>query len=138
MNRTAEAYLNLSKDDIAAARRLLPDHSRHAAFWVQQAAEKLVRAVIEAEGAGPVERGHEHQIAILAEYLGSGHDFYYDFQRLDRTSSFATQTRYPSATGRVTDPPEVRVLEDLTREIESLHDDVREHCQDLSHGSKGP
>lgn len=137
MSEVVESYLTLSKENITVARKLLYEHPRHAAFCVQQAAETLVRAVIEAEQRGPVQRGHEHQIAMLTDYLGSDHNFYYDFQKLDQTSPFATRMRYPSAGGKIASAPRHKDIEGMIEEIEIIYDDVRDHCYDVL-SSSGP
>lgn len=127
--RRVESLLTLARGDARAAHRLLPDFPRHAAFHVEQAAEKLVLAVIEAEDRGPVERAHQHQINRLVGYLPMDHVLYADLQALDRTTPYATQLRYPSPGGALTHPPEASDLIDLLNDLDGLLDDVADHCR---------
>lgn len=135
--RLSQALLHVAADDARAARRLLPIQPRQAAFFTQQAAEKQVLALIHAEGRGPVARSHQHQIAVLVDYLPTDHPLYADLQGLDRTTQFATRLRYPSASGHLPDPPDAGYLGQLLDEIDALHDEVRERCHDIARGRPG-
>jgi HEPN domain-containing protein len=117
--RTA-AFLELVQRDISAARKLLPDMPGHAAFQVQQAAEKLLRAVLEHEQtiASPT-----HSLRQLAQLLPKDHRWRDAFDELDRISSAATRYRYPTSAGNLIDADEgltstdLALVDKLSREV---------------------
>jgi hypothetical protein len=67
-------------------------------FHLQQSVEKLVRALIEAEGgvAGPT-----HNIGALADLLATSHPLRDSLKPLHELSVAATRYRYPTSGGNV-------------------------------------
>lgn len=94
--RRLAALVTAAVRDIGAAHRLLPDMPDQAIFHVQQAAEKLTRAVCEREG---IAVGRTHSIGQAAAMLPDGHVFKEDLLGLDNLSAAATAWRYPSPGG---------------------------------------
>jgi HEPN domain-containing protein len=79
-----------------AAGMLLETLPRQSAFFQQQAAEKLVRAVLEVEG---IPAGPTHNLRTLTDLLGEGHTMRSNFHAVEELSSAATRFRYPGGYG---------------------------------------
>jgi HEPN domain-containing protein len=101
--RVIAAYIDDADLELDAAKRLIADPSnRFAAFHLQQAAEKLVKAV----------RLHrrlhvtaDHSIARLVEQLPHDDPWRTKLAILEPLTSYATAFRYPSPTGKRKDGP---------------------------------
>lgn len=104
--RRVAAFLVLADKEMASARHLLSVSAEHAAYFVQQSVEKLLRAVLENE-AKPA--GSTHNIRLLAEILSRQHPLHDVFIAFDSLSSASTRYRYPTEFGdvRTISAPEV-------------------------------
>ena len=71
MSTMTESYLHLADHEAKAAGLLLENHPRHAAFWIQQAAEKLLKAVLTVEDIRF--ELYDIRIGSLAATLPEGH-----------------------------------------------------------------
>lgn len=111
-------YLAAVADDLDAARRLAaPPANRLAAYHLQQAAEKLVKAVLVQRKVHP---GLEHRIDVLVGMLAADDPWQPLLDPLDRFTPYATTYRYPSPTGRLKAGPNAdNVLEEVA-DIETL------------------
>ena len=108
--RVVAAYLDDVDLELDAARRLIADPpNRFAAFHLQQAAEKLVKAVRLSRG---LRATADHNIELLVDELPPDDPWRTDLSALEPLSSFATTYRYPSPTGkRKSGPSNTEVLE---------------------------
>lgn len=107
-------YLKAVVEDLDAAERLTsPPASRLADFHVQQAAEKLAKAVLTARG---VHATREHRLQFLAESLPEGEPWRARLGSMAHVDRFATAFRYPGTSGRlpVGRPPD-ETLADVAR-----------------------
>jgi HEPN domain-containing protein len=116
-----DAFLTLSLKDVTVARKLLPDFAEHAAFNMQQAVEKMIRAVLEHE---QIVAGNSHNIRQLAELLPNDHLWREKFDAMDHLSSSATRFRYPTSTGNILQSDDGITSHDLA-DIETMLRDVR-------------
>ncbi len=112
------AYLVGVREELDAIARLMePPANRLAAYHLQQAAEKLAKAV-------RLHRGHpatlEHRVSLLLDVLAPDDPWRARLDPLDRFSQFATAYRYPSPTGRLRPGPEAATLEAGRAEVASL------------------
>lgn len=124
MNKKAESLLSLAEKDLAHAADNMRKHPRHAAFSVQQAAEKLIKSVLETEGV--VYPSLSHQLDELVARVPSSNPFKGDLIPLTRLTSAATKYRYPTARGDVPDdPPMSEIQEDMTA-VQALLPEVRD------------
>ena len=95
-------FLQIAGEEAKAAKNLLSDAlSRQAVYFVQQSAEKLLRAVLEREG---IPAGPTHSIAKLVELLSEAHPLRDKFLAFDELSVASTRYRYPGQTGFVASP----------------------------------
>jgi HEPN domain-containing protein len=101
--RVIVAYLDDVDLDLDAAKRLIADPpNRLAAFHLQQAAEKLVKAVRLGRGLRVTA---DHNIALLLEELPRDDVWRTKLTMLEPLSSYATSYRYPSPRGKRKDGP---------------------------------
>ena len=121
--RRLSSLVTAAERDIGAAHRLLPDMPDQAIFHVQQAAEKLTRAVCEREGL-PV--GRTHNIGQAAAMLPDGHVFKEDLLGLDNLSAAATAWRYPSPGGWFPAIPDPDDVTPALADIELLLPEIRD------------
>jgi HEPN domain-containing protein len=101
-------WLAVAEIDLKAARNCLhgPEPTpQAAAYHCQQAAEKLIKAALVAEGVHPP---RSHDIGGLAELLPAGHPLRPAFARLERLTVYAIAYRYPPA-DMLANPPEPAV-----------------------------
>lgn len=126
MSPVVDGYFRVLREDLEAARRLTEGVPRASAFHLQQAAEKLVKALLAAEG---IHVGTAHDIGELVGRLPDGHDWKADLAELDYLSRFATAYRYPSPSGRIAPPPERPMLDRYIELIETLADEAEDWCR---------
>ncbi|MBX3246583.1 MAG: HEPN domain-containing protein [Myxococcales bacterium] len=97
------ALLEDAEDDLRMAEFGAKTQNRHAAFHLQQAAEKLVRAVRLTVG---LDSTKQHDIGRLLEGDGAfpplppDHPLCAELKSLDVLTQYATTYRYPTPTGK--------------------------------------
>lgn len=96
--RRVAAFMKIGAEELQAAGRLLADFPDQSMFFLQQSAEKFLRAVIEAEGKTA---SITHNIRVLADILGEDHPLFPTFVDLQDLSSAATRYRYPTSSGNI-------------------------------------
>lgn len=87
------AWVAKAEEDMAVARRVLPDLVGPASFHVQQAVEKLLKAVIVHKGERPP---YIHALLPLRDRIGTSLEWSPGEDWLDRVSPWAADPRYPS------------------------------------------
>jgi len=116
VEKRVRAYLDLAGQDAEAAELLLAGGNRYAAYHVQQAVEKIVKAPLLARG---IEAGIEHRLEELCKRFADGDAWPGRLAALVSYSAYATAFRYPTPGGRIpADPP----AEALRRDIAALRD----------------
>jgi hypothetical protein len=88
-------FIALAEDELAAARLLAAGQRRQAAFSLQQAAEKLARAIL----AAGIPFGTSHNLGQMAAALPAEHPWRAKIFVLDRHSPAAARFRYPTPGG---------------------------------------
>lgn len=101
--RRISAFLALAVEDVEAARTLAATGNRYAAYHCQQAAEKLMKAVLLHRG---IESGTEHRLDVLVDKLPDTDPWKPSLRPLDAYSPYATTYRYPTPGGRVSAVPD--------------------------------
>jgi HEPN domain-containing protein len=115
------AFQALAREDLEAARLLKIGVPRQAAFFLQQAAEKIGKSLLIREGIDPA---RIHAIGRLAAELPDTHPLKSELLALDRLSVYATATRYPSPTGKLSRAPKREVIEREIQAVSALLDRV--------------
>jgi HEPN domain-containing protein len=133
MNDAAESFIALAREDLAVANRVLKDYPRASAFHLQQAAEKLLKAVLSAEGIAATAK---HQLGDLAGQLPDDHIWRADLMAFDEYTPYATSLRYPKPGGGMPRTPPVDKLEKSLKEVASLVDEIRDWCEERNTQSK--
>ena len=119
VEKRVRAFFQVIDEDMQAAELLAKAGNRLAAYHVQQAVEKLTRAILVQRG---VEVGPQHNVAVLLDKLPAESAWRVRLEKLARYSAFATAFRYPTSGGRLPDaPPKDTLLVDL----QTLRDHVR-------------
>ena len=116
------AFLALAREDLEAASLLKVGVPRQAAFFLQQAAEKIGKSLLIREGVDPA---RIHAIGRLAAELPETHPLRLELMALDRLSVYATATRYPSPTGKLPRAPERGVIASEIQAVAGLLDRAR-------------
>lgn len=117
-NPVVVGYLDAAEEEIDAARRLTaPPPNRLAAYHLQQASEKLVKALLVARGIHPTK---EHRIDVLLGGLDANDPWRALLEPLDRNTPYATTYRYPSPAGRLKGGPAAAAVLAEAAEIEKL------------------
>ncbi len=94
--RRVATFMALADEEMKASERLLEELPRQSAFFQQQAAEKMLRAVLEVES---IPAGPTHNLRTLTELLASSNPMRADFLEIEDWSSAATRFRYPGGSG---------------------------------------
>ena len=126
------AFLQLAQEELDSARTQRGTARRQAAYFCQQSAEKIARAILTHEG---VLFGTGHNLGQMAASLPSDHPWRAKLNALDKHSPAATRFRYPGPTGRLAEPPAAKQLEDDIRELSVLLEEARSF---VGHGSPTP
>jgi len=94
--RVIASYLDEVGAELDAVRRLVqPPPNRLAAFHLQQAAEKLIKAVRLHRG---LQATKDHNLEILVEELSKEDPWRKRLEKFEELSAYATTYRYPSPT----------------------------------------
>jgi HEPN domain-containing protein len=116
VDKRVRAYLELATKDAEAAELLLAGGNRYAAYHLQQAIEKITKALLLARG---IEAGIEHRLEELSRRFSDEDGWPARLQPFMGYSAYATAFRYPTPGGRIpADPP----ADALRRDISSVRD----------------
>ena len=111
VEKRVAAYLELASKDAEAVELLMAGGNRFAAYHMQQAVEKIVKALLLARG---IEAGLEHRLEELLKRIPPGDPWLARIGPLVSYSAFATAFRYPTPGGRIpADPPHETLRRDL-------------------------
>ena len=123
VSQRARTFLALAEDDLSHAGDNLDAHPRHAAWSIEQAAEKMIKAVLTAERVEYP--ATSHQLDDLVRRIPEKNPFKSDFLDLTRLTPAATRYRYPTPRGEIPgDPPLAEMAEDLEK-VKLLLPEVR-------------
>jgi HEPN domain-containing protein len=120
--RRIAAFLELAAQDVEAARTLATKNNRYAAYHCQQAAEKLIKAVLLHRG---IESGIEHRLDILVDELPDSDPWKARLRPLEIYSPYATTYRYPTPGGRIVAAPDMAQVAKDADLLEALIEDAR-------------
>jgi HEPN domain-containing protein len=112
VEKRVAAYLELASKDVEAAELLMSGGNRYAAYHMQQAIEKVAKALLLAKG---IEAGIEHRLEELLKRFAPDDPWPARLQPLVSYSAYATAFRYPTTGGRSPgDPPADAMRRDVT------------------------
>lgn len=110
-------FLRIAAEDLEGARLLAAKSNRNAIYLCEQAAEKVIRAVVTSEGK---HAGIKHELAEIVDLIPDENPLKPDLRAIEHLSQYATAYRYPvssSKTKRIPRGPtaeELRVALDAT------------------------
>jgi HEPN domain-containing protein len=94
--------LRIASQDLDGARLLNQAANRNAAYLCEQAAEKVIRAVLTSEG---LQAGIRHELPDMVDKIPNENPLKPVLRALEHLAAYATAFRYPSPRGRVRSPP---------------------------------
>ena len=112
------SLLQVAASDLADARVLVGTGSRNAAYLLEQAAEKIIRAVLTSEAIHP---GIRHDLKQMVSEIPDANPLKPCLRDIEHLGKFATTFRYPTAEGRILPLPA-----DIARSVELVQDALDE------------
>ena len=123
-------YLRVASQDLDGARTLATTNNRNAIYLCEQAAEKIIRAVLTSEGK---HGGIKHQLDLMVDDVPDTNPIKPLLRAIEYLAAFATTYRYPTPVGRIKDPPSAGELSGAIAKVDTaLAEAVRRFEVDLS------
>ncbi len=116
------AFLQLATEELGVATGLVEEAPRQCAYLLQQAAEKMARAILT---AADVQFGPGHNLGQMAGALPEDHPWREKIRSQNKHSPAVTRYRYPTPEGRLLEPPSTRRLAQDVRELTDLLEEAR-------------
>lgn len=114
-------FLRVAAEDLQGARVLAKISNRNAIYLCSQAAEKLIRAVLTAEG---VHAGIGHQLDRMVESVPDENPVKPMLRDIQGLGIYATSYRYPTTVGRIKPAPEYAEFERFADKVEAALQEV--------------
>ena len=121
--RVIANLLRIAREDLEGARALNARSNRNAIYLCEQAAEKLIRAVLTSE---KIHAGVRHQLDEMVSLLPEENPTKVRLRQLQHLSAYATSYRYTTPTGRIPPDPPASEVEATASNIESTLLEVAE------------
>ncbi|MGH7281846.1 MAG: HEPN domain-containing protein [Polyangiaceae bacterium] len=86
-------FLRIATEDLAGARTLTTTGNRNAVYLCEQAAEKIIRAVLTSEG---VHAGHHHSLDTMVDDVPDANPLKPLLRNIESLAAYATTYRYPT------------------------------------------
>lgn len=102
---------------------------RSAAFHVQQAVEKIVKALLLLHGIP--HRATSHFLVELIGALPHGQIFAAELTRFVKWERYATSFRYPTSAGRIKPVEEGHDIAAALQDLTALLAEVRDYCAEI-------
>lgn len=96
--RVIAGYLRIASEDLQGAKLLLQAGNRNAFYLCEQAAEKVIRAILTSEG---LHGGTTHQLRAMVDLVPDENAQKAALRRVEELSAYATAWRYPTGGGRI-------------------------------------
>lgn len=100
--------LRIASQDLDGARLLNQAGNRNAAYLCEQAAEKVIRAVLTSEG---IQAGIRHELPDMVDQIPDENPLKPALRAIEHLAAYATAFRYPSPRGRIRPSPTTAKLE---------------------------
>lgn len=114
-------YLRVADEDLRGARLLHAGNNRNAVYLCEQAAEKIIRAVLTSEG---LHGGTKHELADLVDLVPDANPLKRKLRAVEHLAMYATAYRYPTSQGRIKPGPNAQELSDVLQRIAELLEEV--------------
>ncbi len=113
--------LRIANEDLDGALLLAARGNRNAVYLCEQAAEKVIRAVLTAEG---VHAGVRHQLDLMVDLVPDANPLKPALRAVEELAAYATTYRYPTTTGRIIDPPTGSEFDRLAAKVKVVLDEA--------------
>lgn len=114
--RVIANLLRIAREDLEGARMLNTCANRNAIYLCEQAAEKLIRAVLTSE---KIHAGVRHQLDEMVSLVPEENPIKPRLRQLQHLSAYATSYRYTTPTGRIPSDPPTSEVDAAIANIES-------------------
>jgi len=114
--RVIANLLRIAREDLEGARMLNTRGNRNAIYLCEQAAEKIMRAVLTSE---QIHAGVRHQLDEMVSLVPDDNPIKPRLRALQHLSTYATSYRYTTPTGRIPDDPSTEEVEAAAQNIEA-------------------
>jgi HEPN domain-containing protein len=114
--RVIANLLRIARQDLDGARTLGTQGNRNAIYLCEQAAEKLIRAVLTSE---KIHAGVRHQLDEMVNLIPEDNPVKPRLRELQHLSVYATAYRYTTPTGRIPDHPPKQTVETTAKLIDA-------------------
>lgn len=101
------SLLRIAAEDLAGARALSAIGNRNAVYLCEQAAEKVIRPVLTAEGK---HAGITHRLNEMVDAVADGNALKPALRAIQELTPCATSFRYPTPVGRIPTTPKADEL----------------------------
>lgn len=122
---SVEAYvtssLRIAAEDLDAARALAAIRNRNAIYHCEQAAEKVIRAVLTSEG---LHAGIKHHLNEMVDQIPDANPIKAALRSVQHLGAYATAFRYPTAVGKTPPGPAASALTDALTRVDAVLRDV--------------
>ena len=108
--------LRVAKEDLEGARILARQGNRNAIYLCEQAAEKVIRAVLTSEGR---HAGILHQLNKMVDQVPDANPIKAALRAVEHLGAYATSYRYPTSVGRIQPPPSPSEIDENLGKVET-------------------
>jgi HEPN domain-containing protein len=123
------SYLRVAREDLEGARLLAAKNNRNAVYLCEQAAEKIIKAVLTSEN---VRGGIKHLLDELVSQVPDENPIKPALRAIEHLAAYATAYRYPTPSGRIQQGPANLELE-IDRVDAALREAAKRFGVDLGH-----
>lgn len=113
--------LRIAREDLEGARTLNMSGNRNAIYLCEQAAEKLIRAVLTSE---KIHAGVKHQLDEMVGLIPDENPIKPRLRALQHLATYATSYRYTTPTGRIPADPSAEDVDAAVKSIEATLNEV--------------
>ncbi|MDC0670741.1 HEPN domain-containing protein [Nannocystis radixulma] len=126
------SFLRIAREDLDAARLLAPARNRNTIYHCEQAAEKIIRAVLTSEG---IPGRISHELEDLIDPIPDDNPIKPVLRGTAYLAAYATSYRYPTQPrGRIRATPQALELQDAIDKVAAALTEVAERFGvDLDH-----
>jgi len=107
--------LRIAKEDLDGAKLLAAAGNRNAVYLCEQAAEKVIRAVLTSEGK---HAGIKHHLDEMVDLVPDENPLKPALREIEGLAAYATTYRYTTSSGRIPDTPADK-LDALAKKVET-------------------
>ena len=108
--------LRVANEDLDGARILARQGNRNAIYLCEQAAEKVIRAVLTSEGR---HAGILHQLNAMVNQVPDANPVKVALRAVEHLGAYATSYRYPTSVGRIQPPPTPSEIDENLAKVET-------------------